>query len=75
MLCISQIQPNLPNFSQFMFGLFGINLDGIPGTENTPYAFGLFTAGIFVLGVVLIAGLKPESSKHFRRDRIERAFS
>jgi hypothetical protein len=47
----------------------------IPGTENTPYAFGLFTAGIFILGVVLIAGLEPESSKHFRRDRIERAFS
>ncbi|XP_031284570.1 uncharacterized protein LOC116143257 [Pistacia vera] len=36
-------------------GLFGINVDGIPGAENTPYAFGLFTAILFVIGFVLIA--------------------
>ncbi|KAK7303498.1 hypothetical protein RJT34_14405 [Clitoria ternatea] len=35
-------------------GLFGINVDGIPGAENTPYAFGVFTAIIVFLGVVLI---------------------
>lgn len=35
-------------------GLFGINVDGIPGAENTPYAFGLFSAILFSLGVVLI---------------------
>lgn len=36
-------------------GLFGINVDGIPGAENTPYAFGLFTALLFIIGMVLIA--------------------
>lgn len=36
-------------------GLFGINVDGIPGAENTPYAFGLFAAILFFIGVVLIA--------------------
>ncbi|KAE9594809.1 hypothetical protein Lal_00013212 [Lupinus albus] len=35
-------------------GLFGINVDGIPGSQNTPYAFGVFTAIIIFLGVVLI---------------------
>ncbi|XP_068667415.1 uncharacterized protein [Aristolochia californica] len=35
-------------------GLFGINVDGIPGSDETPYAFGLFTALLFVLGVILI---------------------
>lgn len=35
-------------------GLFGINVDGIPGAENTPYAFGLFTGLLFVLGIMLI---------------------
>ncbi|XP_039016317.1 uncharacterized protein LOC120146906 [Hibiscus syriacus] len=35
-------------------GLFGINVDGIPGAENTPYAFGLFTAILITLGIVLI---------------------
>ncbi|KAJ4976578.1 hypothetical protein NE237_001684 [Protea cynaroides] len=34
-------------------GLFGINVDGIPGS-NTPYAFGLFTALLVLLGIVLI---------------------
>ncbi|THF97031.1 uncharacterized protein LOC114299818 [Camellia sinensis] len=36
-------------------GLFGINVDGIPGSGNTPYAFGLFTAILFLLGIGLIA--------------------
>lgn len=35
-------------------GLFGINVDGIPGSENTPYAFGLFAAILFCVGVLLI---------------------
>ncbi|KAL5227991.1 hypothetical protein ABZP36_016256 [Zizania latifolia] len=35
-------------------GLFGINVDGIPGAQNTPYAFGLFTGLLFFLGIVLI---------------------
>lgn len=35
-------------------GLFGINVDGIPGAENTPYAFGLFSAVLFCLGIILI---------------------
>ncbi|GFS42421.1 magnesium transporter CorA-like family protein [Actinidia rufa] len=34
-------------------GLFGINVGGIPGSE-APYAFGVFTAVLFVLGIVLI---------------------
>ncbi|OIS97896.1 hypothetical protein A4A49_27392 [Nicotiana attenuata] len=36
-------------------GLFGINVDGIPGAANTPYAFGLFSLLLVVLGIVLIA--------------------
>ncbi|TKY57219.1 metal ion transmembrane transporter [Spatholobus suberectus] len=35
-------------------GLFGINLDGIPGSSGTPYAFLLFSVILFVLGIVLI---------------------
>lgn len=35
-------------------GLFGINVDGIPGAENTPYAFGLFSGILFFIGIVLI---------------------
>ncbi|XP_024024340.1 uncharacterized protein LOC21393929 isoform X1 [Morus notabilis] len=35
-------------------GLFGINVDGIPGAENTPYAFGLFSGVLFCLGIILI---------------------
>ncbi|PSS04884.1 Zinc transport protein like [Actinidia chinensis var. chinensis] len=34
-------------------GLFGINVGGIPGSE-APYAFGVFAAILFVLGIVLI---------------------
>lgn len=36
-------------------GLFGINVDGIPGGSNTPYAFGLFAAILFFIGIVSIA--------------------
>lgn len=36
-------------------GLFGINVDGIPGAANTPYAFGLFSGVLVFLGIVLIA--------------------
>lgn len=36
-------------------GLFGINVDGIPGAANTPYAFGVFTAILFFIGAVLVA--------------------
>lgn len=36
-------------------GLFGINVDGIPGAANTPYAFGLFTGLLVFIGIVLIA--------------------
>lgn len=35
-------------------GLFGINVDGIPGAQNTPYAFGLFTGILVFIGVVLV---------------------
>ncbi|KAL6500748.1 hypothetical protein OROHE_025545 [Orobanche hederae] len=54
-------------------GLFGINVDGIPGSKNTPYAFGLFAGLLFFLGVVLIAvgliylGLK----KPVKEDQVE----
>lgn len=36
-------------------GLFGINVDGIPGSVNTPYAFGLFAGMLLLIGVILIA--------------------
>ncbi|MCH88587.1 zinc transport protein ZntB-like [Trifolium medium] len=35
-------------------GLFGINVDGIPGVKNAPYAFGVFTSILISVGVVLI---------------------
>ncbi|CAK9327561.1 unnamed protein product [Citrullus colocynthis] len=37
-------------------GLFGINVDGIPGAHDTPYAFGIFTAILFFLGIALMGG-------------------
>lgn len=61
-------------------GLFGINVDGIPGAENTPYAFGVFTAILFFLGLVLIVvgliylGLKnpiPEEQVEVRKLELE----
>ncbi|EPS68165.1 hypothetical protein M569_06605 [Genlisea aurea] len=36
-------------------GLFGINVDGIPGSEKTPYAFALFSLLLFVAAAALIA--------------------
>lgn len=36
-------------------GLFGINVDGIPGASGTPYAFGLFAAILVLIGIILIA--------------------
>ncbi|XP_022955146.1 uncharacterized protein LOC111457200 [Cucurbita moschata] len=37
-------------------GLFGINVDGIPGAEDTPYAFALFSGILFLLGIGLMGG-------------------
>ncbi|KAL0301371.1 UNVERIFIED_CONTAM: Non-specific lipid-transfer protein [Sesamum radiatum] len=36
-------------------GLCGINVDGIPGSDRSPYAFALFSCALFLLGAVLIA--------------------
>lgn len=36
-------------------GLFGINVDGMPGADGSPYAFLLFSGILFLLGIVLIA--------------------
>lgn len=39
-------------------GLFGINVDGIPGAGHSPYAFTLFSGLLFLLGAILMgAGL------------------
>ncbi|KAE8799081.1 hypothetical protein D1007_25552 [Hordeum vulgare] len=35
-------------------GLFGINVDGIPGAKDTPYAFALFSGLLFLIGFMLI---------------------
>ncbi|GMH30232.1 hypothetical protein Nepgr_032075 [Nepenthes gracilis] len=35
-------------------GLFGINVDGIPGAKNTPYAFGVFASILCFIGIILI---------------------
>lgn len=35
-------------------GLFGINVDGIPGAENTPFAFALFSGILFLIGIIII---------------------
>lgn len=35
-------------------GLFGINVDGIPGANNAPYAFALFSGLLVLLGAALI---------------------
>ncbi|XP_017978990.1 PREDICTED: uncharacterized protein LOC18596559 isoform X2 [Theobroma cacao] len=57
-------------------GLFGINVDGIPGAQNTPYAFGLFTAILTFIGIVLIVigllylGLKKPVSEEKVQVRI-----
>ncbi|XP_077229463.1 uncharacterized protein LOC143862323 [Tasmannia lanceolata] len=33
----------------------GINVDGMPGAKNAPYAFGIFTGVLFVIGAILIS--------------------
>lgn len=43
-------------FLSILTGLFGINLDGLPGGQNTPYAFSVFTGILIFLGVALIGG-------------------
>ncbi|KAG6423752.1 hypothetical protein SASPL_114155 [Salvia splendens] len=35
-------------------GLFGINVDGIPGSGGAPYAFSVFSGGLVLLGALLI---------------------
>lgn len=35
-------------------GLFGINVDGIPGAENAPYAFCIFSVCLVCLGIILV---------------------
>lgn len=56
-------------------GLFGINVDGIPGATNTPYAFGLFTGLLVLAGAVLIVmgliylGLKKPVSEQLIKVR------
>ncbi|PIN11583.1 hypothetical protein CDL12_15813 [Handroanthus impetiginosus] len=35
-------------------GLWGINVDRIPGSDHSPYAFALFSAALFLLGAGLI---------------------
>lgn len=50
-------------------GLFGINVDGIPGAVDSPYAFPAFTVFLFLLGVVSIGlgirylGMNPPPSE------------
>ncbi|XP_031130676.1 uncharacterized protein LOC116032316 [Ipomoea triloba] len=54
-------------------GLFGINVDGIPGAENTPYAFGLFTGILVFLGILLIivGSIYLGLRKPFREEQVE----
>ncbi|KAL0328322.1 UNVERIFIED_CONTAM: hypothetical protein Scaly_2264800 [Sesamum calycinum] len=56
-----QVQHNLGVFGgcglvlSIITGLWGINVDGIPGSDRSPYAFALFSCALFLLGAVLIA--------------------
>ncbi|KMZ72495.1 Magnesium transporter CorA-like family protein [Zostera marina] len=59
-------------------GLFGVNLDGIPGSIGTPYAFALFTGILLIIGLILIGfgllflGLqKPLNSSKVRIRKLE----
>lgn len=59
-------------------GLFGINVDGIPGAEKSPFAFALFSGALVLLGAVLIAigliylGLqKPQFEEQVQVRRLE----
>ncbi|KAL0739903.1 hypothetical protein Bca4012_081416 [Brassica carinata] len=52
-------------------GLFGINVDGIPGAADSPQAFALFSAILFFSGFVLVVGAllylglkEPEAEKN-----------
>ncbi|KAH9610305.1 hypothetical protein KSS87_000361 [Heliosperma pusillum] len=61
-------------------GLFGINVDGIPGAQDTPYAFGLFSGLLMLLGGILIVvgivylGLKrPVSEEQVEVRKLELA--
>ncbi|OZB81686.1 MAG: hypothetical protein B7X28_04625, partial [Halothiobacillus sp. 13-55-253] len=38
----------------FITGLFGVNIDGIPGNEGHPWAFSIFTLFLVSLAAVLI---------------------
>ncbi|CAM6101215.1 unnamed protein product [Calypogeia fissa] len=40
-------------FLSVIAGLFGINVDGIPG-ENTPYAFAVFSGVFFTVGALMV---------------------
>ncbi|KAG0610700.1 hypothetical protein M758_7G084800 [Ceratodon purpureus] len=52
-----------------LVGLFGINLDGIPGGSNSPHAFAIFSFILFALGAITCLlgirrlGLKPPPSE------------
>lgn len=56
-----QVQHNLGVFGgcglvlSIITGLFGINVDGIPGNEGSPYAFAFFSLALVLLGAGLIA--------------------
>ncbi|KAJ6314610.1 hypothetical protein OIU78_018147 [Salix suchowensis] len=50
-------------------GLFGINVDGIPGASGTPYAFALFTGILLFIGVALIA--KPVTEEQIEVRKLE----
>ncbi len=59
-------------------GLFGINLDGIPGNTNAPYAFMEFSVWLLVLGAVvtgvaiLFLGMKsPPSEEEVTSRKVE----
>ncbi|CAN8284635.1 unnamed protein product [Cochlearia groenlandica] len=59
-------------------GLFGINVDGIPGAQDYPQAFTLFTTILFFSGLVLIVcsllylGLKePEAEENVEIRKLE----
>ncbi|CAA6661288.1 unnamed protein product [Spirodela intermedia] len=48
-------------------GLFGINVDGIPGAAAAPYAFPVFAAALSLLG----AALKPVTEQQLRVRKLE----
>ncbi len=59
-------------------GLFGINVDGIPGNTNAPYAFMEFSVWLLVLGAVvtgvaiLFLGMKsPPSEEEVTSRKVE----